>query len=51
MWGARQEGLVEVRGVFRSNCPKESWNHRTPSTWHCLFLWSGEEPRARGEGD
>lgn len=25
---------------FRSNCPKESWDNRTPSTWHSLPLWS-----------
>lgn len=30
MWGAREEGLVEQRGDFRSNCPKESWEYRTP---------------------
>lgn len=41
----RQEGLVEERGDSRSNCPKESWDHRTPSTWHCMLLWSREEPR------
>lgn len=48
---AKEEGLVEERGGSRSNYPKESWNHRTPSTWHCMSLWSEEEPRARGEED
>lgn len=29
----------------KSNCPKGSWNHRTPSTQHCMTLWSGQEQR------
>lgn len=38
MWGAGEEGLVEEGGGSRSNCPRESWNHKTPSTWHCRFF-------------